>query len=130
MTFILNVDPLLSPDNGPNYFPFDPDIVHSKRIDNDQDALSDIGFEFRFQRQIRAPGIFTGFIGAGQGVNSPANAPATLVGFNNAPYNMIGDGVNTNDVPHQETFPYVAWAHSGRPADAPATTTTGDKAEQ
>ena len=26
----------------------------------------------------------------------------------------IGDGVNTNDVPYQETFPYVAWAQSGR----------------
>jgi hypothetical protein len=26
----------------------------------------------------------------------------------------IGDGVNTNDVPYQEVFPYVAWAQSGR----------------
>lgn len=26
----------------------------------------------------------------------------------------FGDGVNTNDVPFQETFPYVAWAQSGR----------------
>jgi hypothetical protein len=26
----------------------------------------------------------------------------------------IGDGVNTNDVAYQETFPYVAWAQSGR----------------
>ena len=26
----------------------------------------------------------------------------------------IGDGVNTNDVPYQETFPYVAFAQSGR----------------
>lgn len=26
----------------------------------------------------------------------------------------LGDGVNTNDVPFQETFPYVAWAQSGR----------------
>ena len=62
VTFILNVDPLLSPDNGPNYFPFDQDIVYSIRIDNDQDALSDIGFEFRFQTEIRAPGVFTAFI--------------------------------------------------------------------
>jgi hypothetical protein len=27
---------------------------------------------------------------------------------------LFGDGVNTNDVPYQETFPYVAWAQSGR----------------
>jgi len=26
----------------------------------------------------------------------------------------LGDGVNTNDVPYQETFPYMAWAQSGR----------------
>ena len=26
----------------------------------------------------------------------------------------IGDGVNTNDIPFQETFPYVAWSQSGR----------------
>ena len=31
VTFILNVDPLLDPSNGPNYFPFDPDIVYSIR---------------------------------------------------------------------------------------------------
>jgi hypothetical protein len=30
-------------------------------------------------------------------------------------YNFpLGDGVNTNDIPYQETFPYVAWAQSGR----------------
>jgi hypothetical protein len=26
----------------------------------------------------------------------------------------LGDGVNTNDMPYQETFPYVAFAQSGR----------------
>lgn len=35
-------------------------------------------------------------------------------GFNVFPNNILGDGVNTNDVPFQETFPYVAWAHDGR----------------
>jgi hypothetical protein len=29
------------------------------------------------------------------------------------PHTYLGDGVNTNDVPYQETFPYVAFAHSG-----------------
>jgi hypothetical protein len=47
-----------------------------------------------------------------------------LAGFNRAPYNMLGDGVNANDVPYQETFPYVQWAHPGRPADTPGTTPT------
>jgi hypothetical protein len=38
--------------------------------------------------------------------------------FNGFPQNAIGDGVNNNDVPYQETFPYVAFAQSGRPATA------------
>src|SRR6476619_3268434 len=64
VTFILNVDPLLDPGNGPNYFPFDPDIVYSMKIDNDWDAVEDISFEFRFTSEYRAPGLFTGFLGA------------------------------------------------------------------
>jgi hypothetical protein len=33
---------------------------------------------------------------------------------NSTKYNLLlGDGVNTNDVPYQETFPYVGWAQSG-----------------
>jgi hypothetical protein len=35
-------------------------------------------------------------------------------GFNVSPNNLLGDGVNTNDVPYQETFPYVGFAQSGR----------------
>ena len=35
-------------------------------------------------------------------------------GFNVAPNNLIGDGVNATDVPTQETFPYVHYAYSGR----------------
>jgi hypothetical protein len=34
--------------------------------------------------------------------------------FNIFPNNRIGDGANTNDVAYQETFPYVAFANSGR----------------
>jgi len=68
VTFILNVDPLLEPANGPNYFPFDPDVVYSIKIDNDYDAVEDISFEFQFTTEIRAPGVFTGFVGAGSGI--------------------------------------------------------------
>src|ERR1700752_4229627 len=32
VTFILDVDPLLEPANGPNYFPFDPSIVYAIHI--------------------------------------------------------------------------------------------------
>ena len=34
--------------------------------------------------------------------------------FNIFPNNRIGDGANSNDVAYQETFPYVAFANSGR----------------
>jgi hypothetical protein len=78
VTFIMNVDPFLQPSNGPNYFPFDPSIVYQIKIDNDQDARADVTFQFRFQTTIRAPQVFTGFVGAGNGINAPSNSPAPV----------------------------------------------------
>jgi len=78
VTFIMNVDPFLQPSNGPNYFPFDPSIVYQIKIDNDHDAREDVTFQFRFQTTIRAPKVFTGFVGAGNGINAPANSPAPV----------------------------------------------------
>lgn len=75
VTFILGVDPLLEPANGPNYFPFDENIRYAIRIDNDHDAVEDIVFEFRFRTQQRLPGVPVGFIGAFAGVPAPANSP-------------------------------------------------------
>ncbi|MGI8989285.1 MAG: DUF4331 family protein, partial [Bryobacteraceae bacterium] len=34
--------------------------------------------------------------------------------FNRPPNNLLGDGVNVNDTPQFETFPYVWFAHDGR----------------
>ncbi|HRD68338.1 MAG TPA: DUF4331 domain-containing protein, partial [Candidatus Competibacter sp.] len=34
--------------------------------------------------------------------------------FSGFPHNSIGDGVNANDVPYRESFPYLGLAHSGR----------------
>ena len=34
--------------------------------------------------------------------------------FNSATVPALGDGVNTNEVPTQEVFPYAAFANSGR----------------
>jgi hypothetical protein len=63
VTFILNVDPLLEPANGPNYFPFDPSVLYEMHVDNNQDGLDDVTFQFRFTTQLRQPSVFTGFIG-------------------------------------------------------------------
>src|SRR5450755_1507162 len=78
VTFILNVDPFLQPSNGPNYFPFDPSIVYQIKIDNDHDAREDVTFQVQFQTEIRAPEVYTGFVGAGTGINAPANSPAPV----------------------------------------------------
>src|SRR5438132_9989667 len=78
VTFIMDVDPLLEPSNGPNYFPFDPNVVYTMKVDNTYDAVADISFEFRFTTEIRAPGIPLSFIGAGAGISAPANAPVPL----------------------------------------------------
>ncbi len=75
VTFILNVDPFLEPGNGPNYFPFDDNVLYTIKIDNDNNAVEDVTFQVQFQTEIRAPGVFTGFVGAGTGINAPANSP-------------------------------------------------------
>src|SRR5690348_6689726 len=68
VTMILNVDPFLEPSNGPNYFPFDPSVLYEMKIDNNQDGIEDITFQFRFSTQIRQPGLFTGFVGGLAGI--------------------------------------------------------------
>src|SRR6201987_5211371 len=63
VTMILNVDGFLEPSNGPNYFPFDPNVRYVMNVDNNQDGKTDISFQFRFNTEIRQPGGFTGFVG-------------------------------------------------------------------
>jgi hypothetical protein len=76
VTMILNVDPLLVPANGPNYFPFDPEILYEMKVDNTFDGEEDIKIQFRFSRpEVRLPGVFTGFVGVGGGISSPSNSP-------------------------------------------------------
>ena len=78
VTMLLNVDPFLEPGNGPNYFPFDDNILYAIHVDNNNDASDHVVFEIRFQTEIRLPGVFTGFVGAGAGINAPANSPAPV----------------------------------------------------
>src|SRR5579871_3245910 len=65
---ILNVDPFLEPSNGPNYFPFDPNVLYEMKIDNNHDGLEDIVFQIRFKTEIRSPGVFAGFVGGLLGI--------------------------------------------------------------
>jgi hypothetical protein len=78
VTFILCVDPLLEPANGPNYFPFDPGILYEIKIDNNHDAQEDLIFQFQFDIEQRLPNLFTTMAGAGDGIRTPANSPAPV----------------------------------------------------
>lgn len=68
VVFILNVDPFLEPSNGPNYFPFDPNVLYEMKIDNNHDGVADITFQFQFASQIQNPALFTGFVGGIAGI--------------------------------------------------------------
>jgi hypothetical protein len=74
----MNVDPFLEPGNGPLYFPFDDGVQYSINIDNNNDALAEVTFQFQFVTEIRAPGAILGSFGAGAGINTPANSPAPV----------------------------------------------------
>ncbi len=55
--------------------------------------------------------------------------------FNVEPNNQLGDGVDTNDVPFRDAFPYVALAHAGfehthHGGAAPAADDDGDDADE
>src|SRR5437870_11363603 len=68
VTMILNVDGFLEPSNGPNYFPFDPNVRYEMKVDNNRDGVEDITFQFRFKTEIRQPGVFTGDVGGIGGI--------------------------------------------------------------
>ena len=78
VTFIMNVDPFLEPSNGPNYFPFDPNILYEIKVDNTYTASANVIFQVRFTTEYRAPTLFTSAAGAGSGLNAPANSPAPV----------------------------------------------------
>jgi hypothetical protein len=93
VTLILNVDPLLEPANGPNWFPFDPEILYEIHVDNNQDALADVTFQIRFQTQFQIPGIPVGLAGIGDnGANQPGTSnlvvPPQIRDFNNPGLNL------------------------------------------
>ena len=58
--------------NGPTYFPFDPGVLYEIKVDNDQDAVEDVVFQFRFTTENRAatafPGLFASVVGGIPGI--------------------------------------------------------------
>lgn len=79
VTLILCVDPLQEPANGPNWWPFDSEILYEIKIDNNNDAVEDVVFQVRFSTEQRLPSLFQAFAGAGgAGIPAPANSPAPV----------------------------------------------------
>jgi hypothetical protein len=78
VTMLLAVDPLLEPGNGPNYFPFDDNLLYEFNADNDRDARDDIVFQIRFRTKQRLPQVPVGYVGAGNGINAPSNSPPPI----------------------------------------------------
>jgi hypothetical protein len=78
VTLIMGVDPLLDPANGPNWFPFDDEILYELKIDNDHDAREDITLQFRFETDQRLPSLFQVYAGADNGYAAPANSPSPV----------------------------------------------------
>jgi hypothetical protein len=72
VTLMMCVDPLLEPANGPTLFPFDPGILYELKVDNNQDAVADVVFQFRFSTEYQLPGVYTAVAGIGDaGANDP-----------------------------------------------------------
>lgn len=78
VTLILCVDPFLEPANGPNWFPFDPEVLYEIKVDNNNDAVADVTFQFRFNTEQRLPNLFQVYAGAGNGISAPSNSPAPV----------------------------------------------------
>ena len=58
VTLISNFIPFQAPNGGPNFYPFDPNVVYAIHIDNNGDAVEDITYEWRFTTEVRNPATF------------------------------------------------------------------------
>jgi hypothetical protein len=108
VTMILNVDGLLEPTNGPNYFPFDPNVLYEMKVDNNRDGAEDITFQFRFTTEIRQPALFTGFAGNIAGIrpitalDGPGSEGLSL--RQSYTVTMVKDGIPTDLTHGQKLF--------------------------
>ena len=78
VTLMMGVDPLLDPANGPNWFPFDDEILYELKVDNNNDAREDITIQFRFETEQRLPSLFQVYAGIENGAFAPSNSPAPV----------------------------------------------------
>jgi hypothetical protein len=122
VTMIMAVNPFEEPANGPNWFPFDPQILYELHVDNDQDGRDDIVFQFRFSTRIQLPTVYTGMAGFTTSSDGTApGVPPQITAFDNPGLSlrqtytvtMIKDGVAT-PIRNKDGSPfYVVPANAG-----------------
>jgi hypothetical protein len=89
ITMILCVDPFLDPANGPNWFPFDPNVLYEIKVDNDNDGVEEVTFQFRFSTQYQLPNVYTGLAGFGTNPNGTNGVvPPQISDFSNPGLNL------------------------------------------
>ena len=89
ITMIMAVNPFEEPANGPNWFPFDPQILYEIHVDNDQDGRDDVVFQIRFSTQYQLPTVPTALAGfnSSSGGTAPG-VPPQITDFNNPGLNL------------------------------------------
>ncbi len=71
VTLIADYIPLQAPYGGPNYFTMDQDALYEIHVDNDADAVEDITFQFKFQRNLQDVSLQIGDVGAEKTISVP-----------------------------------------------------------
>jgi hypothetical protein len=122
ITLIMGVNPFAEPANGPNWFPFDPHILYQIHVDNNNDGLDEVVFQFRFSTQYQLPTVPTGLAGfTGPGSTTAPGVPPQITDFSNPGLNfrqtytvtMIKNGVSTPIVNSDGSPFYAVPANAG-----------------
>lgn len=71
VTLISNFIPFQDPDGGPNFYPFDPNVLYEIHIDNNGDAVEDITYQWRFTTEVRNPATFLYNTGVVTSIDDP-----------------------------------------------------------
>jgi hypothetical protein len=118
ITMIMGVNPFEEPANGPNWFPFGPEILYEIHVDNNNDGVGEIVFQFRFSVQLQLPTVYTGMAGFS---GSAPGVPPQITSFTNPGLSlrqtytvtMVKNGVSTPIVNSDGSPFYVVPANAG-----------------
>ncbi len=96
VTLIANFIPAEAPAGGPNFYEFGEDVLYEIHVDNDQDADSDITYQFRFTTKVRNPNTFLYNTGPITAIDSPTwNRPQfySVTRVVDGKATVLGDGL-------------------------------------